>query len=334
VIGLAIVGCGFIGAIHAANASALDGVELRAACDVRADVAERFAREHGARRWTSDLDELLRSEDVDAIAICTHPPARAQIAVRAAAAGRHLFLEKPMAATLADAEAIVRATEAAGIVVAVDFKFRAAPAVRGAVAAVPAPAHVIAQSAMEPIPAGSPHMDPDQGGGLLENLGSHVFDLACVLTGSDPVWLSCAGIAADDRAVACDVATGVVAHASGALTTYAVGDVGLSGYASKWLLQSFGGAHTATVANHGRDLYLDGETAPEVSDTDTEPHAVGTRDTLAAFLAAVAGDGEPTAGARDGLRAVAMVCAARESLSVGGARVDVPSLAIAGGGAA
>jgi myo-inositol 2-dehydrogenase/D-chiro-inositol 1-dehydrogenase len=330
VIGLAIVGCGFIGAIHAANAAALDGVELRAACDVRGDVAERFAREHDAGSWTTELEELLARDDVDAIAVCTHPPVRAEIAVRAVAAGKHLFLEKPMAATVAEAEAIVRAAETAGVVVAVDFKFRAARAVREAAAAVPAPVHVVAQAAMEPIPASSPHMDAGQGGGILENLGSHIFDLAFVLTASEPAWIVCMGATADDRPVACDVATGVIGHASGALTTYSVGDVGLAGHASKWLLQSFGGARTATITNHGRDLYLDAQTAAHVHD-ETEPHTVGTLDTLAAFVAAVAGSGEPTADARDGLRAVAMVVAAGESLRSGGARVGIPWPAIAGG---
>jgi predicted dehydrogenase len=332
VIGLAIVGCGFIGAIHAANATALDGIELRAACDIRGDVAERFARDHGARAWTSDLDELLARADIDAVAVCTHPPVRAEIAARAAAAGKHLLLEKPMAASLADAEAIVRATEAAGVVVAVDLKFRAAPAVREAVAAVPAPLHVVVQAAMEQIPAGSPHMDPREGGGLLENLGSHVFDLACVMTGAEPVWITCVGATAADRPVACDVATGVIGHAGGALTTYSVGDVGLAGHASKWLVQSFGGDRTATVTNHGRDLYLDAETAPRVHDPETQPHAVGTRATLAAFAAAAAGHDEPTAGARDGLRAVAMVAAGGESLRSDGARVPIPAPAAVGGG--
>jgi predicted dehydrogenase len=206
--------------------------------------------------------------------------------------------------------------------------------VRQAVAAVRAPLHVVAQAAMEPIPVDSPHMDPSQGGGLLENLGSHVFDLGCVMTGSEPVWITCASATADGRRVACDVATGVIGHASGALTTYSVGDVGLSGHASKWLLQTFGGDRTATVTNHGRDLYLDADPAPRVRDVETEPHAVGTRATLAAFAAAAAGDGQPTAGARDGLRAVAMVAAAHESLHSEGARVPIRLPAIVEGASA
>jgi myo-inositol 2-dehydrogenase/D-chiro-inositol 1-dehydrogenase len=319
-LGLAIVGCGFIGAIHAANANLLDGVQLRAACDVRGDTAERFALRHGIESWTTSLDELLAREDVDALAVCTHPPVRAEIAVRAAAAGKHLFLEKPMAATLEDGEAIVRAADAAGVVVGVDFKFRAAPAVREALAVVPAAVLVLAQAAMEPLPADSPHMDAAQGGGILENLGSHIFDLAFVLTASEPVWITCAGLTRDERPVACDVATGVIGHASGALTSYSVGDIGLAGYASKWLLQSFDGARSATITNHGRDLYVDTEPAPRVADSETETHAVGTLASLAAFVQAA------TDAGRDGLRAVALVCAAQESMRSGGARVEVAEL--------
>jgi hypothetical protein len=71
---------------------------------------------------------------------------------------------------------------------------------------------------------------------------------------------------------------------------------------------------------------VDTEPAPRVTDGDTEAHAVGTLASLSAFVQAATDAGRPTADGRDGLRALALVCAAHESMRSGGARVEVAEL--------
>ncbi len=87
--------------------------------------AEKLARELGTRSY-DDYDELLGS--VDAVAIAVPPDVQALLAVRAARAGRHLLLEKPLALDLAAAEEVVQAVDDAGVASTVFFGARFHPA--------------------------------------------------------------------------------------------------------------------------------------------------------------------------------------------------------------
>lgn len=88
--------------------------------------AEGLAERLGARPYT-DVDALLA--DVDAIAVALPPDVQAPIAERAARAGRHLLLDKPLALTTADADRVVAAVDAAGVASVVFFTGRFDPAV-------------------------------------------------------------------------------------------------------------------------------------------------------------------------------------------------------------
>ena len=66
------------------------------------------------RRFTADLDEVLADETVDAVALATPVPTTRRSPMRVLEAGKHCFVEKPMAQSVADAEAVVAAAEAAG----------------------------------------------------------------------------------------------------------------------------------------------------------------------------------------------------------------------------
>ncbi|MFC4907061.1 Gfo/Idh/MocA family protein [Actinomadura gamaensis] len=90
------------------------------------DRAEALAREHGVRAYR-DVDELLA--DVDAVAISLPPEVQQPLALRAAAAGRHLLLEKPVGLSAADAAAVAREASAAGVASVVFFTYRFVPAV-------------------------------------------------------------------------------------------------------------------------------------------------------------------------------------------------------------
>ena len=91
------------------------------------DKAAALAGEHGARPY-GDVDELLA--DVDAVAIALPPDVQAPLAARAARAGRHLLLDKPLALDPAAAEEVVEAAAATGVSSVVFFTNRFRPAVR------------------------------------------------------------------------------------------------------------------------------------------------------------------------------------------------------------
>ena len=97
---------------HAAAIAAHPDTELAAVWGRDPGKAAAVAEEFGARAH-EDLDAMLA--DVDAVAVATPPDVQAELAARAAAAGRHLLLDKPLAFSTAAADALVQAAEAAGV---------------------------------------------------------------------------------------------------------------------------------------------------------------------------------------------------------------------------
>src|SRR5262245_4957706 len=113
-IRIALVGCGKVASIHAQALAALPEAQFVAACDVSAERAEAFAAKYGVRPFT-DLAAMLRESHPDAIIIGTPHPLHAEAAVRAAEAGVHVLVEKPLAASLADCDAMLAAARKRGV---------------------------------------------------------------------------------------------------------------------------------------------------------------------------------------------------------------------------
>ena len=111
---VAVAGLGYWGPNIARNLAALEGVELAWCCDPSEASRERLAPSFPGTRFTGDLDEVLADDTVDAVALATPVPTHAALALRVLEAGKHCFVEKPMAQSTADAEAVVAAAAAAG----------------------------------------------------------------------------------------------------------------------------------------------------------------------------------------------------------------------------
>src|SRR5919106_2917562 len=111
---VAVAGLGYWGPNIARNVARLPEAELAWCCDASEDNRARVAEQFPGVRFTGDLDEVLADDSVDAVALATPVPSHAQLALRVLQAGKHCFVEKPMAQSAADAEAVVAAAEAAG----------------------------------------------------------------------------------------------------------------------------------------------------------------------------------------------------------------------------
>ena len=121
------IGAGRIGANHAALvAHQVRGATLVAVSDPVADAAQRLADHLGAE--PADIDQVLSRPDIDGVLITAPARSHADLVVAAAVAGKHVFVEKPMAVTLADADRAIAAADDAGIVLQVGFNRRFAPA--------------------------------------------------------------------------------------------------------------------------------------------------------------------------------------------------------------
>ena len=116
---VAVAGLGYWGPNLARNVDALAGAELVWGCDERAPSRERFAAQYPGARVTGDLDEVLADPQVDAVMLATPVPTHGPLAERVLDAGKHCFVEKPLAQSLADAERAVAAARRSGRVLMV-----------------------------------------------------------------------------------------------------------------------------------------------------------------------------------------------------------------------
>jgi predicted dehydrogenase len=126
---LGVVGLGWFGGVLAESASS-SGVADVVACYARTeDTRATFAEKHGCRA-VEDLDEMLADPGIDGVLVATPHSTHADIAVRIADAGKHVFVEKPLALTVADTKRVADAASRAGVAVQVGHNRRRQPANR------------------------------------------------------------------------------------------------------------------------------------------------------------------------------------------------------------
>ena len=109
-VAVAIVGAGRMGQLHAANLRAIAGVRIVAVADVQLSAAEALAAADGAGAF-ADYREMLERAKPDLVYLCTSAFDHAGPMVFAAERGVNIFVEKPLAASIADARAAVEAVE-------------------------------------------------------------------------------------------------------------------------------------------------------------------------------------------------------------------------------
>ncbi len=114
----ALIGCGKVAGIHAAALASLPEAEFVAACDIHAERANAFATKHRVRPFT-DLGAMIRAAAPEVVIIGTPHPLHAEAAIRAAEAGVHVLVEKPLAASLTDCDAMIVAAKKAGVTLGV-----------------------------------------------------------------------------------------------------------------------------------------------------------------------------------------------------------------------
>src|SRR4051794_8352851 len=102
----ALIGCGKVGQIHAAALKQLPESEFVAVCDASAERAAAFAVKYGVTPF-HDVETMLRDARVQAVIIGTPHPAHAVPAIQAARLGVHVLVEKPLAASLQDCDAMI-----------------------------------------------------------------------------------------------------------------------------------------------------------------------------------------------------------------------------------
>jgi predicted homoserine dehydrogenase-like protein len=151
--GFGIVGAGTIAAAHAHSIAAIPAARLVAVSDVATEPAAAFARRYGCAA-EPDLDSLLARDDIDVVTVSVPSGLHAEVGVRAAAAGKHLVVEKPIDVSLAAADRLIAAARQAGValtVISQPASIPASPSCAGCLT----PAHSASWCSARPAPSGT-----------------------------------------------------------------------------------------------------------------------------------------------------------------------------------
>jgi UDP-N-acetylglucosamine 3-dehydrogenase len=123
---LGLIGAGFMGGVHARIGAEMPGVEIVAVADIDERRARSIAASYGGQAY-ADYRDMLAKERIDAVIITTPETDHRSPVVAAAEAGCHVFLEKPLAATLEDADTIIKACQQAQVRLMIGYILRFEP---------------------------------------------------------------------------------------------------------------------------------------------------------------------------------------------------------------
>ena len=129
-IGVAVVGYGYWGPNLVRNFWSVPGARLVSVCDKRPERLASLTAQFPAVEVTADFDDLLKDPRVDVVAVATPVSSHYDLALKALQAGKHVFIEKPMTATAAQAQALLDEADKRGLIVGVDHTFVYTGAVR------------------------------------------------------------------------------------------------------------------------------------------------------------------------------------------------------------
>lgn len=245
----AVVGCGGMGSLHTQNAQHIPQLKVVAFVDRNEQRAGKLYTDAQGEYWTTDLDRVLNDPTIQAVLIATgwHRRAHVNIAVAAAQAGKHLFIEKPLAANPAECDEIVQAIRANGVTLMANYCFRYAPLVEKAREIVGTPRLTIVQCVDEPDSS------------LIDN-GCHLVDLACWLNGGRPATVAAAGArltsSPESSQHGIDQLICSVTFPDGGIASIILGGLGVNPHTSKFSMQVFGDGVGASLVDRFRELKL------------------------------------------------------------------------------
>lgn len=318
-LGIGFLGCGGIHNAHAPHL--VDNADAYIACamDVNEAAAKAHCEKYGTAAWTTSADELLARDDVQAVIICTPTGFHKDMVLKAAAAGKHIFCEKPMAMNVADCEAMDAAAKAAGVVLQIGFVrhfcnewLKLRQLIQEGVIGRPVVWRSVSGGSGAPTPW---FFDKEIGGGPFIDGAVHSYDWARYIFGE------ATNVVTDIRKLKADTTawdTGTV------VVNFASGDQQLIIWS--WGLPGFGGAVKADSAHDvlgplGSITFPGGNKLQvnllgEVREVEFEADGGSDwfRKQMASFIECCQTGAAPIAGAREGIEATRIAAAA---LSVG-----------------
>ncbi|MEM1098964.1 MAG: Gfo/Idh/MocA family oxidoreductase [Planctomycetota bacterium] len=330
-----IIGSGRAGLVHARNLATLPRGEVVAACDPIAATREAVAEELELDAVYDNHADLLADTRVDAVVITTPTFLHRETACDAAAAGKHIFLEKPMALTLRECDAINQAVAGAHVKLQIGFMRRFDRGFRRAKKVIDAGTlgriMIIKSTGRGPGGPGPWMWDLTKSNGIVAEVNSHDLDTLHWLTGQRPV----RAFAEADNFKMPEAAERFPDFYDNVVATLRFED-GAIGVVDGTCPAGYGyDARVEVLGEHGvlfigssqdRETFhitVDGEAHGRSFDSWRTLFRDAYRDELAAFIDAVLDDQPTLVNGQDGRAAVAAVLAINESIQTG-APVSVP----------
>lgn len=322
-VGVALIGAGRIGRVHAANVAGHPGSRLSYVVDVDSDRARALAKQFDAE--VGSEDEVFASQDVDAVVIAASTDTHAPLLERAAASGTAAFCEKPIALDLGRVQACLGTIGTPAVPLFVAFNRRFDPNFAALQRRVRAgeigKVELVSVISKDNVPP--PISYVKNSGGLFRDMTIHDFDMARFLLGEEPVRVQALASSVIDPEIgrAGDVDTAVISliTPTGKLAVITNSRRAVSGYDQR--LEVHGSAGTLRADNPREDtltlLDRDG-----VHDTLSPPffierYAASYRAEWDHFMTCVVKGEQPSPSLADGERALALADAALESFGTG-----------------
>jgi 1,5-anhydro-D-fructose reductase (1,5-anhydro-D-mannitol-forming) len=312
-----LIGASTIAAEHMIGAIRANGGEVVAVMSANVDRAASYAKTHGIAHATTSLKELIESKNVDAVYISTTNELHRDQLFAAAAAGKHVLCEKPLALTLADARAMVAECRKYGVVMGTNHHLRNAAthrAMREAIkqGRIGKPIFVrVFHSVYLPAPLQGWRLErPDAGGGVVMDITVHDADtLRFVLDDEPTSVIAMTSHGGMGREGVEDGAMGVIRFSRGALAQFH------DGFTTKYATTGFE-AHGDKGSLIGRDCMTQAPKGEVIlrSAAGEEPLRLDHENLYARsvrlFQDAVAGRGAPSASGEDGVKSLSVAISA------------------------
>lgn len=316
---------GLIGAGNFATATLIpalkaSGTRLRAVCSAGGLSARSAARRHGFELAASDYHEVLADSAVSAVVIATRHDTHAPIAAEALRAGKHVFVEKPLALTRDQLDEVMAAQAASSAILMPGFNRRFSPlaiAVRDQFANRRGPIEVVCRVNAGSLKADSWYKDTEEGGWRILSEGCHFVDLIQFICGSPPVRVSAEMIGGGIPGAQNDNCTVTLRMQDGSVGTLVYVANGHPQF-EKERVEVFGQGQTAVIENWRRALLYAGRRCRKL-----RGHGKGHAQELAAFLEALRrGSASPVSPLE--AAAVTLACIAIGEALMCGRAQDIP----------
>jgi len=313
-IRVGIIGCGGLGKLHATCIDQLEGMEVRAYCDVFEKSAQALLEQFGGAYATTDTDLFFHDPELDVIYVTTQHDTHTEYSIRALEAGKHVLVEKPLAMTVEDCVRIGEATVRTGKKLFTAFKMRYYELLLKAKELIPQPVVVTMQMMDNRWGSTIWGNDPVKGGGNVLSQGCHSADILRFVSGGEPVEVYAAGSNYYQPTGVIDNMVAVFRFDNGAAGSLVQGDSGCPPHTSKFFMQLFAENKSITITDRLTTMiYTETGKEPQVF-KGTES---GFLEENKAFLRCLQEDTPAPIDHVDGLYATLMVLQAFESLRSG-----------------